>query len=122
MQFTAIANYVNQPVFLGGCKSDESTQVNELSYLFLDVYDKMKIYSPKIQIKVADSTPKEFLLKALDMVRRGNNSIVFVNDAVISIYVQGFFLTGGKFFYNVMLVSAVQSCKSAIIIHISPPS
>lgn len=51
--------------------------------MFLDVYDKMNIYSPKIQIKVADSTPKDFVLKALDMIRRGNNSIVFVSDATI---------------------------------------
>lgn len=83
LQFTAIGNYWNQPVFLGGCKADESTEINELSYIFLDVYDKMGIYNPKIQIKVADSTPKEFILKALDMIRRGNNSIVFVGDATI---------------------------------------
>lgn len=83
LQFTAIGNYWNQPVFLGGCKEDESTEINELSYLFLDVYDKMKIYNPKIQIKVADSTPKDFLLKALDMIRRGNNCIVFVSDSTI---------------------------------------
>ena len=83
MQFTAIGNYWNQPVFLGGCKEDESTEINELSYLFLDVYDKMKIYNPKIQIKIADSTPKAFMLKALDMIRRGHNCIVFVCDATI---------------------------------------
>ncbi len=83
LQFTAIGNYWNQPVFLGGCKADESTEINELSYLFLDVYDKLKIYNPKIQIKVASSTPKTFLCKALDMIRRGNNSIVFVSDATI---------------------------------------
>lgn len=83
LQFTAIGNYWNQPVYLGGCKEDESTQINELSYLFLDVYDKMGIYNPKIQIKVADSTPKELILKALDMIRRGNSSIVFVGDATI---------------------------------------
>ena len=76
LQFTAIGNYWNQPVFLGGCKEDESTEINELSYLFLDVYDKMGIYNPKVQIKIADSTPKDFILKALDMIRRGNNSIV----------------------------------------------
>jgi formate C-acetyltransferase len=83
LQFTAIGNYWNQPVFLGGEKADGSTEINELSYLFLDVYDKMKIYNPKIQIKVANSTPKAFLLKALDMIRRGNNSIVFVSDKTI---------------------------------------
>lgn len=83
LQFTAIGNYWNQPVYLGGCKEDESTQINALSYLFLDVYDKLKIYSPKIQIKVAPSTPKDFVLKALDMIRRGNNSIVLVSDKTI---------------------------------------
>lgn len=83
LQFTSISNYWNQPVFLGGCKEDESTEINELSYAFLDVYDRMNIYNPKVQLKIADSTPKEFILKALDMIRRGNNSIVFVSDATI---------------------------------------
>jgi len=83
LQFTAIGNYWNQLVFLGGCKEDDTTEINVLSYIFLDVYDKMKIYNPKIQIKIADSTPKDFILKALDMIRRGNNCIVFVSDATI---------------------------------------
>ena len=83
LQFSAIGNYWNQPVFLGGCKEDESTQYNALSYLFLDVYDKLNIYCPKIQLKVADSTPRKLLQKALDMIRRGRNSIVFIGDATI---------------------------------------
>ncbi len=83
LQFTAIGNYWGQPVYLGGCTEDEETVINELSYVFLDVYDRMGIYNPKLQIKVADSTPKPFVRKALDMIRRGNNSIVFINDAVI---------------------------------------
>ena len=83
MQFTAIANYWNQPVYLGGCSEDESTVVNELTYLFLDVYDQMGIYNPKVQLKVAPSTPKEVICKALDMIRRGNNCIVFVSDTLI---------------------------------------
>ena len=83
LQFTAIGNYWNQPVFLGGENADGSTVVNELSYLFLDVYDEMNIYNPKIQIKVSPSTPKPLLLKALDMIRRGRNCIVFVSDKTI---------------------------------------
>ncbi|MBE6929605.1 MAG: hypothetical protein E7463_04930 [Ruminococcaceae bacterium] len=83
LQFTAIGNYWNQPVFLGGCKADESTEINDLSYVFLDVYDKMGIYNPKVQLKIADSTPPAFIRRALDMIRRGNNSLVFVSDATI---------------------------------------
>ena len=55
LQFTSIDNYWNQPVYLGGENSDGSTVINELSYLFLDVYDKLNIYSPKIQIKFSNS-------------------------------------------------------------------
>lgn len=83
MQFTAIGNYWNQPVYLGGCKADGTTEINPFSYVFLDVYDALGIYNPKIQIKVASNTPKDILLKALDMIRHGNNSIVFVSDALI---------------------------------------
>ncbi len=83
MQFTAIGNYWNQPVYLGGCNEKEETVINTLSYLFLDVYDKMGIYNPKIQIKVAKNTPKDFVQKALDMIRRGHSSIVFVSDSLM---------------------------------------
>ena len=83
LQFTSIGNYFNQPVYLGGENADGTTVVNELSYLFLDVYDKMNIYCPKIQIKVSKSTPKDFVLKALGMIRAGRNSIVFVSDDTI---------------------------------------
>ena len=83
LQFIAIGNYWNQPVYLGGENSNGSTVINELSYLFLDTYDEMGLYNPKIQIKVSDSTPSGILLKALDMIRRGRNSIVFVSDKTI---------------------------------------
>lgn len=83
LQFTAIDDYYNIPIFLGGCNADETTLVNELSYLFLDTYDKMGIFNPKVQIKIANSTPKAFVLKAVDMIRRGNNSIVFIGDNTI---------------------------------------
>ena len=83
LQFTAIDNYWNQPVYLGGCDENDKAITNELSYLFLDVYDKMGIFNPKIQLKISKTTPKEFTLKALDMVRRGHNSIAFVCDETI---------------------------------------
>lgn len=82
MQWSSIGNYWGQPFYLGGTNLDGSTKVNELSYLILDVYDKLGIYNPKIQIKKSDSTPKDFVLKALDMIRHGINSIVFCNEEI----------------------------------------
>jgi len=84
MQWAAIDNYWGQPMYLGGMNADGSTKVNELSYLILDVYDKLGIYNPKIQIKVNKSTPKDFVLKALEMIRHGVSSIVFCNDDIIT--------------------------------------
>ena len=83
LQFTAIDNYFNQPVFLGGENEDGTSIINDLSCLFLDIYDEMGIFNPKIQIKVSKSTPKPFLCKALDMIRKGHSSIVFVCDDTI---------------------------------------
>ena len=80
MQFVAIGNYWNQPVYLGGENEDGSSLANELSYTFLEVYRKMNTCTPKIQIKITESTPRELVCLALDLIRHGNNSIVFVND------------------------------------------
>ena len=33
-----------------------------------------------------------------------------------------YFLIGGKLFYNVVMVSAIQQCKSALTVHMSSPS
>jgi formate C-acetyltransferase len=83
LQFQSINNYWGQPTYLGGTKKDGSTVINEFSYVFLDVYDKMGIYNPKLQLKISNETPKSIVLKALDMIRRGNNSIVFVCDKTV---------------------------------------
>ena len=89
LQFTAIGNYWNQPVYLGGEHADGSSVINELSYVFLEVYDHMGIYNPKIQIKTSEHTPKPFILYALDMIRRGHNSIVFVSDETVRLALIG---------------------------------
>ena len=80
MQWSAIGNYWGQPFYLGGTSVKGECKVNELTYLILDVYDKLDIYNPKIQIKVSKRTPRLLKEKALDMIRHGNNSIVFVNE------------------------------------------
>lgn len=84
MQWSAIGNYWGQPFYLAGTNLDGSTKVNELSYLILDVYDKLGIYNPKIQIKVNKYTPKEFVCRALEMIRHGSTSIVFCNEEIIT--------------------------------------
>ncbi len=79
-QFSCIENYWGQPFYLAGTNPDGTTKVNELTHMILDVYCQMGIYNPKIQFKVCERTPKDIVEKALDMVRNGVNSIVFVSE------------------------------------------
>ncbi|MGI6315070.1 MAG: pyruvate formate lyase family protein [Christensenellales bacterium] len=83
LQISAIGNYWNHPFYLGGTDETGATRVNEVSGLILEAYDGLEIFNPKIQIKVAENTPRDFLEQALDMVRRKNASIVFVGEPYI---------------------------------------
>ena len=71
MQFSAIGNYWNQPMYLGGRDRNGNTRVNELSYIMLDVYDKLDIHNPKIQIRVANNTPKDFVYSISSTTQSG---------------------------------------------------
>lgn len=82
-QATAMHYWAGHPFYFGGTDPDGSSAINELSRLILDEYDRMGIYDPKLQIKVSERTPAAFIEKALDMIRRGHNSIVFVGEPCI---------------------------------------
>lgn len=90
LQWSAIGNYWGQPFYMGGTKLDGSTKYNELSYIILDVYDRLEIYNPKIQLKINTNTPDEILTKAFDMVRRKNASIVFCCEPAMIKAVMGY--------------------------------
>lgn len=83
MQWASIDNYWGHPFYLGGTKKNGESEINELSYLILDVFDELSICTPKIQIKTSPNTPVDFINKALDMIRRGNSSLVFISEASI---------------------------------------
>lgn len=70
----------NIPFALGGTDVYGNTLVNELSYIFLDAYNKANTNNTKIHILCSKNTPDDLIKNALDSVRKGNNSIVFMSD------------------------------------------
>lgn len=80
MQFSAIGNYWGHQFYMGGTDANGNSLINSLSYLILEVHEKIGIYNPKIQIKVSESTPKPFLKKILSRVRNGCGSFVFCSE------------------------------------------
>lgn len=59
------------------------THINELTYLILEEYEKLSIPDPKIHVKCSgDMTDKAYKM-IMASIRNGNNSFVFVNDAIV---------------------------------------
>ena len=73
----------NIPFALGGTDVEGNSSVNELSYLFLDIYGEIATRNTKMHLLVADSTPRDIIEKAFRLVRSGHNSIVFMSDKKI---------------------------------------
>ena len=70
------------PFCLGGIDENGEEVTNEVSYLIVEVYNELNIYSPKIHIRVSDKTPADFVKLVLSCIRGGNSSFVFINDHV----------------------------------------
>lgn len=78
LHFSAMNHPNNLPICFGG-----EHGVNELSETLRRVYDEMNLYCPKMQVRINEKLPEDFLRKTLDSIRRGNSSYVFVNDEVV---------------------------------------
>ena len=77
MQWSAIGNYWGQPFYLAGTNADGSSRVCRTTYEIVKVYRALKIYNPKIQVKVNANTPREFIDLVFDCIRGGSSSFVF---------------------------------------------
>ncbi|MBO5412438.1 MAG: hypothetical protein J6A38_05100 [Clostridia bacterium] len=70
------------PFCLAGKDENGGEVTNELSYLIVETYNELHIYSPKIHIRVSEKTPMDFVKLVLACIRQGNSSFVFVNDEI----------------------------------------
>lgn len=83
LQFSAIGNYWGHPFYLGGSNEQGDCVVSALTFDILEVYDELDIYSPKIQIKYGENTPRPLIDRVLDMMRRGHNSMVICCESAL---------------------------------------
>lgn len=74
----------NAPFSVGGTDPEGGDTVNSLSYLLLRRHTALKLPNVKIHILYTPSMPKDFLRIALDGIRNGGNSIVFLNDGRVT--------------------------------------
>lgn len=71
----------NIPFALGGTDADGNDQINEMSYVWLDAYDKAHTKNTKLHLLCSAHTPDDIIQQAFCSIRAGNNSIVFLSDS-----------------------------------------
>ena len=71
-----------QTITISGADKNGKDATNELSYLFLEAYKNLKVFTSDLSIRIHKDTPKDFLLEALK-VFRSTSGIAFYNDDVI---------------------------------------
>jgi pyruvate formate-lyase/glycerol dehydratase family glycyl radical enzyme len=83
--FTMVANALGQntqTITIGGMDSSGKDTVNELSYLFLDAYKNIKVFSTDLSIRIHEKTPEKFFKYALE-VYKSTSGIAFYNDEIL---------------------------------------
>jgi len=69
---------------LGGVREDGSDSVNELSYLLLDIVEKMRLVQPGSMVQVSKKNPDRFLKRAIRIIKTGfGQPSVFNTDAIV---------------------------------------
>ena len=73
----------NIPFAIGGTDCSGNSLINKLSYLILEAYTNAGTNNTKFHLLCSENTPNDIISNALDAVRKGNNSIVFMSDGKI---------------------------------------
>jgi formate C-acetyltransferase len=64
----------------GGQYPDGTEITNELTYLALDAYEELNTPDPKLSIRFLPSSPLFLYRRVADLIRKGHNSMVIIND------------------------------------------
>jgi pyruvate formate-lyase/glycerol dehydratase family glycyl radical enzyme len=64
----------------GGQDAAGSEVTNELTYLALEAYEQLDTPDPKLSVRFLPSTEEQLYRRVADLIRRGHNSFVLMND------------------------------------------
>ena len=69
-----------QSLVIGGVDSEGNDAINELSYLILEAAESVRTLQGSICLRYHDDTPKDFMLKAIEVIRTGIGYPALFND------------------------------------------
>ena len=107
--FTMIANALGQntqTITISGIDVEGNDATNELSYLFLEAYKNLKIFTTDLSIRLHKKSPKDFVEEAI-RVLKFTSGIAFYNDDVHipALVKAGYFLEDAR---NYVIIGCVE--------------
>lgn len=103
-----------QVVTVGGLTRDGEDGTNELSYIFLDIMDELRMRQPNYHARVHEGAPKEYMEKITAILAGGSNSpALYCDEAIIDTMVRnGYSLEDARDYTAVGCVEPVSQGKS----------
>jgi len=83
--FTLVANALGQntqTITIAGMDLNGKDATNELSYLFLEAYKNVKVFTTDLSVRIHKKTPREFFENAIKVFKH-TSGIAFYNDEII---------------------------------------
>ena len=72
-----------QTLTIGGITPQGEEATNELTYMILDACDSMRLSQPTTAIRIHKNTPKEFLLRITDSIKKRWGTVSLFNDEYV---------------------------------------
>lgn len=76
--------FSGQVVTVGGLTGDGKDATNDLSFIFLEVMDELRMRQPNFHARVHKNSPSDYTEKITDLLARGTNSPAIYNDDIIT--------------------------------------
>ena len=79
----ALAGDTGQIIILGGIDKNNKYFCNDLTYLFIEILEELKIPDPKVLLRVSKKMPKDLMELSLKCILTGIGCPLFANDDII---------------------------------------
>ncbi len=76
-------NSTRYTLTIGGVDRDGNDATNELSYLFLEAMDNLRLLSPNLAVRLHGGSPDAFVKAVSELMTNGGNVVEVFNDEVI---------------------------------------
>ncbi len=103
-----------QVVTVGGLRPDGTDGTNDLTYIFLEIMDELRMRQPNFHARISNHSPQKYMDQINQMLSGGSNSPALYNDTVIvdTMVQHGYSIEDARDYTGVGCVEPVSQGKS----------